>query len=275
MKSSVFIFLILLLAFPNLICAQYRQQNSRLSGNRTYGSFPFRKKPTKEQKKQLQANAEDQSKYAQLLTQQNTGIFKLLPDAGCEENPLVIKADENCLNIIPGSSFYSFREDEHTTETLADIRLKNGFLVSDGILSQGILVNLGDVAIERVSLNSEGLHYLRNYQPQELSKEANKQHLQMMRGVKSGKYEYRKIQSAVENSTYALRVIAYRGNIIRSFRGYHYDLLGGDKRIDLTIAFRVVRKEDDGSLTLVWKQLERRESPKLKYQRKKQVKNER
>lgn len=273
MKYLVFTIFVSLMTFPESVCAQLQQRRTpNFSSGSLRGVFPIRKKPTKEQKKLLQPKAEDLTKYAQLLAQPKTGMFRLLPDLDCEENSLVLKADEICLNAIPNSSVYSFREEEYASPVVADIRLKNGFLVSDGVLSQGILTNLGDVALDKVSLGSEGLDFLRNYQPQEFSKEAHRQHLQMVGGIQAGKYEYRKIHSAVENSTYALRVIAYRGNLFRSFRGFRYDLLGGDKRIDLTVAFRIIRKEADNSLTLVWKELERRESPKLKYIKKNQAK---
>ncbi len=39
--------------------------------------------------------------------------------------------------------------------------------------------------------------------------------------------------------------------------------LADDKRIDLTIAFRVVGKEKDGSQIVIWKELNRQNSPEL------------
>jgi hypothetical protein len=97
--------------------------------------------------------------------------------------------------------------------------------------------------------------------PHEQGVEAQKQFIQTMRGIKVGNYEYKKALPMIENATYALRVVAYKGSVFRSFRGYRFDVLFGDKRIDLTIAFRVVRKDTDGSATLVWKEIERREAP--------------
>lgn len=230
--------------------------------------FPFRKKPNKEQKRQLQPKADDLAKYANFLEQENAGIFRLLPDLGCQDSALVVRADETCLNAIPESSFYSFREDEHTSETLADVRIKNNNFVTDGLLSQGILVNLGNVELEETDINSRGFRFLNAYNPSELSPEAAKQSFEILRGINFDGYHYKKILPAVENNTYALRVVAYRGSLYRSYRGFLFDLLAGDKRIDITVAFRVVRKEPDGSLTLLWKELSRKESPKLKYPKK-------
>ena len=262
----------LLLISTGYAAAQTTQNAPRRAENfslRTRTFFPLRKKPTKEQKKLLEPRSEDLFAHARLLEQENTGIFRLLPDLGCEDNSLIIKADETCLNAVPESSFYSFREKEYVPEILADIRLKNNHLISNGILSQGIIVPLGDVALENVGVNSDGMKFLNDYVPQTINKEAQKQHLQMAHGVKSGKYIYRKIAPAMENMTYALRTIAYKGSIYRSFRGFRFNLLEGDKRIDLTLAFRIIRREEDGALTVIWKELERREAPRIKFQKRK------
>jgi hypothetical protein len=256
------IFIVLLVSL-NYAFAQ--RQRPSLTVIQRSGSFILRTKPTREQKKRLQPNPQDLARFAQFLRAPRTGIFRLMPDIGCTENVNVIRADSVCLNYVPESSYYSFREKEHTIEMLADIRLRNGFLISDGILSQGILVHLGEVELEQLAPASEGLEFLTGFAPHSLGPDAQKQYVQTMRGVKIGRYEYKKAHPLIENATYALRVVAYRGNVFRSFRGYRFDVLGGDKRIDLTLAFRVVRRETDGSATLLWKEIERREAPRLEF----------
>jgi len=270
MKFRAFTISVLLLVLVSGIYAQAPKIEGQKSVNSTFGSrtyFPIRRKATKEQKKQLLPRADDSAAYAQILQQSKTGIFRLLPDLECEKNTLVIKADETCLKAIPGSSFYSFREREHTEEVLADIRLKNNYLISDGILSQGIMVNLGDVALQNVTTESAGLKFLTDYAPQALNREAQKQFLQMTNGIKSDGYEYRTIVSANENTTYAMRVVAYKGSVLRTYRGFRFDLLQGDKRIDLTLAFRVIRRDKDGGLTILWKELARQKSPRIKFEK--------
>lgn len=268
MKLRFFIVCSLIMIFLSQICAQPPSRQISLTGGKPH-SFPFRKKPTREQKKQLSPVNEDLIKYARFLQQPNTGIFRLLPDLNCDENPLVIKVDEKCLRAIPESSFYSFREKEYTSEFLSDIRLENNHLITNGILAQGILVALGDVPLENITLKSEGLAFLNAYSPPISAAEAQKQFFEIAKGVSSGKYIYRKAFPVKEDTTFALRVIAYRGNIFRTFRGYRYDLLEGDKRVDLTLAFRVVRKAADGGVTLLWKELERRKSPRIEFPKKK------
>lgn len=261
MVIRVITIFIVLLILPNYFSAQTQRPGMTIL--RRTGNFIIRTKPTKEQKKRLVPNAQDLRKYEQFLEQPRTGIFRLMPDIGCTENINVIRADAVCLNFVPESSYYSFREKEHTIEILSDIRLKNGFLISDGILSQSILVNLGEIALENLVPTNEGLKFLSDFSPNSQGSEAQKQFIQLMRGVKVGNYQYKKALPMIENATYALRVVAYKGNIFRAFRGYRFDILDGDKRIDLTIAFRVIRKEQDGGVTLLWKEIGRKDSPRL------------
>ena len=226
-------------------------------------ALPFRSKLTSEQKKRLSPSRTDFVKYASILNQPNVFLIKIFPDLGCEENANVIRADEICINAVPNSAFYSFREREHTNEYLSDLRIKDGFFVSDGILSQGVLVSLGNAPLENLTLESKGLEFLNKFTPETDSKEVLRQSSQFTKGFKVDNFEYKKFLPIVENTTYALRVIAYRGNFWRVFRGLKFDVLQGDDRADLVVAFSVVGKSEDGSLTLLWKELQRKKAPKV------------
>jgi hypothetical protein len=263
MRPTILAICIIFLSFP--LFAEAQPARPSLTTMKRTGVFPLRTKPNREQRQRLQPHPRDIEQFASLLEQPRTGIVRLLPDLGCYENVNILKADETCRSAIPESSFYSFREREHTLEILADIRLKAGFLISDGILAQGMLANIGDVALDRVTTETEGFGFIEGFEPDASATVAKDQYMALVRGVKAGNHEYRKTVAAVENTTYAMRVVAYKGNIIRSFRGWRFDLLEGDKRIDITLAFRVVRKDGDGSVTIVWKELGRRESPRLRF----------
>lgn len=252
-----------------------RQKNNSRQGislsNRT--SIPFKMPISKEQRRRLAPDEFLLSKHASFLKQSRTGLIKLFPDLGCEENANVLRVDSNCLNWIPNSAFYSFREKQHTSEILSDLIYKNGFLVTDGILSQGILAAVGDVPLENISLSSEGMKFLLEYKPESLSQDAFKQFVQISKGVRDGKFEYRKAIPAVENMTYLIRVIAYKGSFYRVYRGLNFDVLYGDKRVDLTLAFRVLRKEEDGSIALLWKELARKDAPRVVFPKKEKKKD--
>ncbi|HEX8637094.1 MAG TPA: hypothetical protein VF692_03450, partial [Pyrinomonadaceae bacterium] len=90
-------------------------------------------------------------------------------------------------------------------------------------------------------------------------------------GIKFNGYNYTKSLEAKKDTTYALRVIAYHpqrkimSNNNVSDRRFIWLVSDGatDKRVDLTLAFRIIRKETDGSITIVWKQLNRQKSPEI------------
>lgn len=269
MKGCFFTFCVLVNLFAGFAFTQTSGISIRSMRGGNSRDIPNAKKPNKEQKKVLEPNQSDLTKYSRFLDQPNTGIFRLLPDLKCEGNINIIRADKKCLEAIPQSSFYSFREREHTPQHLSDIRLVNDYLISDGMLSQSFLVKLGDVKLEDVSLETDGLNFMQNFSAIAESVEAREQFLNFARGVKSEDFVYRKMLPVNENTTYALRAVAFRANLYQTFRGFRYDMLGGDNRIDITVAFRVIRKNDDGSLTLLWKELDRRDAPKFKFAKRK------
>lgn len=244
-----------------------KSPNRGRGGNLNF--FPFKAKRTKDQDKKLRPNAEDLAKFADFLKQPRTGIFRLMNDVGCDSNVYVIRVDEGCKNSIPGGSFYSFREREYTTAYLADIRFRDGLLITDGLLSQNILVRLGNTPLENLSTESQGMKFLVDFVPETINTAATRQYIEIVKGVRADRYEYRKVLPASENMTYAMRIVAYRGSFYRSFRGWIFDLISGDDRFDLTLGFRIVRKAEDGSVTILWKELERKKSPKLKYDKNK------
>lgn len=225
-------------------------------------------KPNREQKILLAPDSLDLNTYAAFLKQPNTGLIKIFPDVGCEENAGIVRVDAECLRWIPNSGFYSFRRKKYVSESLADIRYKDGFFISDGLLAQGIITALGNVPIENVSLANNELRFLTEYKPEPQNRDAAVQSRKITSGVKAGDYIYKNTWRAVENTTYAVRVIAYRGAFYFPFQGRLFNLLDGDARKDIIVIFRVVRKNTDGSLTLLWKELDRKESPKLIYPKK-------
>lgn len=271
-KYLILIIIKFLLIFPLSLFSQTSQQPINRGGSTQQRSyFPFKPKHTKDEKERLAPNAEDKLKYTGFLRENRTGLFRLMNDVECAENLYVIRVDEGCSEFIQGSSFYSFRKKEYTTAHLSDIRYKDGLLITDAIFSQNILVRLGDIPLETLTLSSDGMKFLVDFVPEDLNTKATKQYVELVKGIRFNKYEYRKAIPAILNNTYAMRIVAYRGSLYKRFHGWAYDLLAGDNRSDLIVAFRIIRKDSDGSISILWKELERKKSPKIKYERKKKV----
>jgi hypothetical protein len=93
-------------------------------------------------------------------------------------------------------------------------------------------------------------------------------------GVERDGYLYSRSLTANENTTYAVRAIAYRGRVLRAVKGVSYNELDFDKRRDIIVAFRIVQKEPDGSISILWNQLSDNEAPKMKQPAKKTSKED-
>jgi hypothetical protein len=129
------------------------------------------------------------------------------------------------------------------------------------------LVDLGDVPIEQTSLGSAELKYLVEFQPSAGFKEANDVNESLTNGIKHDGFLYLRSIPAVEDHTYALRSIAYRGRVMTSIKGVPYNELDFDRRRDIIIVFRIVQKDADGSISILWNQLSDKEAPKIKPER--------
>ena len=220
---------------------------------------PYNKAELKKIKALLEPNPEDLAKYKDFLEQPKTGMFRLFPDFECEIKN-VIRADGDCENFIPGGWVYSFRLKTRNAGFLSDIRFSGEDLITDGFLAQGILVPLGDIGLETISLNSEGMKFLNDYKPAVQSREAKKQFTQIANVFAFDGFRYAKRVRAIANINYAMRVIAYRNDNVGG-------LIDFDKRMDLTVVFRIVRKDENGGITILWKELKRQDAPKLIFQK--------
>jgi hypothetical protein len=224
------------------------------------------RKPTREEMKVLTPSAEYYNKYAQFLRQPETGIIKLNSNSSCAESPSVVAASENCLqySMPGGGTAYSFRAESHRTPRLADLTLSKNVLMSDGVLQHGILVNLGDVPLDTVTPETRGIKYLFDFKPLTTAESLVKFDELLQKGIKADGFVYGLGFYVQNQTTYALRSIAYKGKVARSVNGIIYNELDFDKRRDILVAFRVIELETNGNVTLIWKILSNRESPTLK-----------
>ena len=242
------------------------------SGNNSSGNIflnsiqPLYRKPSKKELELLAPDQSDQNKYADFLKQSKTGITKLIASVDCPTNTAVVSATPECLIYsMPGSgASYSFRTDSYRINRLADLTISNETFLATGTLINGLMVSLGDVAIEQVSLTTKGVEFLNEFEPPtDYAKAAETAQL-LQDGIEKNGFTYKNVLSVEENTTYVLRSIAYRGNAPRTVQGVTYDEFDYDKREDIFVAFRVIREDNDGNITIVWKELKNQKSPKLK-----------
>lgn len=227
---------------------------------------PLYRKPTENELFAIAPRPGTGNKYRDFLRRPNTGMFRLVVDTGCAENSKVITATDDCVKYtMPGAgNSFSFRTRNYRIKGLADLTYSDNSLRITGMMMHGILVNLGDVPIEEVFLQTRGVQYPAAFQPVTDFETARAKDEQIVGGVERDGFLYKRSLPANENATYVLRAVAYRGKLFRTVRGVSYNEMDFDKRRDVIIAFRVVYRDTDGSLTIVWQELSNVDSPKLK-----------
>lgn len=247
---------------------------------RSGARFPGERIPplTVKEKKAIEAlktpKPEDISSYSRLLALKGTGMVRLLPGAACASK-YIVRADLPCTNILPNVATHVFRKSGFT----ADIAFQNGELVADGFFAHSIMTSLGNIPLDDLTESTKGMQYISSYSPASDVENAKRQYSEIVKGITADGFIYKNRITPVPGSTYAIRIVAFRnGNNVRKRRAWYraniplaryqagYVIskqIENEVRIDLTVAFRVIKKDEEGGITLVWKELSRRESPKL------------
>jgi hypothetical protein len=184
----------------------------------------------------LSPSAKDLAAFAEFLKQPNTGLFRLFP-GGLYEDKLSIRG---------GGAYYSFARLTHEYGAGHDIELKPVRHPNDYVpppiaeyyflTGHGFIAVLGNVPLEKVTLEHKGVKFLAEYNPPSTIAEFSAEQRRTRRGIDKNGYGYNRTAPVTVNYTYALRSINYGQS-------------------DLLIVFRVVRKEINGSLVILWKTL--------------------
>jgi hypothetical protein len=183
----------------------------------------------------LAPSKEDRRAHADFLAQPDTGLVRLLPREKWDGK----------LSTRGGAAFYSFARLTHEYGYGSDIMLEQDML-SAGFAGANFafMTNLGDAPLETISAETEGVHYMASFQTPSPEADARKAQRQVSAGFQSGQWTYKNRLPVSVGSTYVLRSINY-----------------GDS--DVLVAFRVLRKDSDGSVVLLWKMLEKFPKPTL------------
>ncbi len=255
---------------------------SRISNARREISLSGNKKLSGKERKRIEniakVDEEIKNKYKSFLKKSNTGIFRLLPDFECETKN-VIRLDGDCKIFVPGLWTYSFRSEDYSDRNIYDITFKGDELTTGSLLSQGILVSLGDKSLDSILLSSAGLSFLTDFKPATEFEAINKQYREISEGIEQNGFTFSNTQQMKVNTTYALRVIAYKykdkwksrmneKNVFQATdveRRFH--ILNFDERNDSIYIFRIVDKSADGGVAILWKRLTKEESPKIIFEK--------
>ena len=224
-----------LFLFCLTVCAQARAQADKRE--RAAAEIESLREQLKAKEAVLLAlSKEDQETYAAFLSRPDTGLARLLPREKWDGK----------LTIRGGGGYYSFTRRSNDYDAGPDIELAQGlFMAGFAGADFGFMTALGDVPLETVSTETEAVQFMASFKPPSVEAEARKAAWQFAPAHEEGRWTYTRAQQASVNNTYVLRSINY-----------------GES--DVLVAFRVVRKDADGSVVLLWKMIEKFPAPELK-----------
>ena len=205
----------------------------------------------KEAEQKLLAPSQYYEKYASFLLEKKTGLARIFVDKGCGIGKKVSAAElENCGDVIPvrgGGAFYSFRYKSNHFYGISDgwdLYLYKGhkFLAGNDTV-QTLIADLGNVNFDELSLKSKAFDFLDDYDPVSSLAEIKEKNKILKNGISANGYTYSNMANVNLDSTYIVRTVAYKRSKFLSHG------------TDLTLAFKIVGREPDGSLIILWREL--------------------
>jgi hypothetical protein len=191
----------------------------------------------------LSPAAEDRAPCKELLSQPDTGLIRLLPREIYESE--TYKKNQKTLTIRGAGAFYSFARLTHEYGYGSDLMLDSDYLsVGFAGACYGMMIDLGDVPLHEITAEYPGVGALSDYAAAKDEPQA--------------RVEQRQVQAGriLDGATYKARVPLKIGTTFL-LRSINYDYT------DVLVAFRVGRKDTDGSVIIAWKLLKRFPKPEL------------
>jgi hypothetical protein len=229
---SAAFFLVILSTCSISVCAQSESRESLLAQIEAK-----RAELAMLQKEFLAPTDEDRVAYAEFLKQPDTGLTRLLPREVFDK--------DSKLTVRGGGSYFSFTRRIHEYGWGTQIGLEqNQILTCFAGADYGMIANLGDVPLEDFSLEYPGVKFLASYEAAREEPVARSEYGRFGAGLNIDGTGYKTRLPVVVNNSYVLRGIHYSDS-------------------DVLVALRVVRKDTDGSIIILWKQLKKYSKPEL------------
>lgn len=197
---------------------------------------------------------EDVLLFQDFLKKKNTGLAKIFPDPKCGSEFLVDLENLQCAAAlsIPGrGAYFSFRVKKNYPFAYSDIHFEDGNFKVGGRSELGIISNVGNRNIDSIEPSSPEIAFFQRFKPEKTEAKIRVQELQVKRGFSENGFTYSDKAEVKVNDTYVVRTVAFR----------FYEQNFNDKRVDIIVVFRVVKQDADGALTILWRRLNKKESP--------------
>jgi hypothetical protein len=195
------------------------------------------------EKEFLDVSETDRIAFAQLLSQPNTGLIRLLPREKFDSE--VYKKSQKTITMRGAGAYYSFVQLTHEYGFGSDISLDHDkLLVGFAGLDYGMIVQVLEQSLDDLSGGNPSVRPLIDYLPPKTEAAIRREQTRFGRGATIDDITLRSSAPVEVGATYLLRSISY-------------------DRSDILVGLKVARKDSDGSLIIAWKLLNRFAAPKV------------
>ena len=144
-----------------------------------------------------------------------------------------------------GAAYYSFTTKLHNYNNIPQIELTNNSLsVGFAGADYGFIADLEGIPLEEINKETKGVNFLINYKSPNNELLARSEFKKFIKNYETDGVNFKQSVSAIVGHSYILRAITYN-------------------QADISVAFKIHRKDTDGSLIIFWKLLEQFEKPML------------
>lgn len=186
---------------------------------------------------------EDEDTYATFLEQPNTGLIRLLPRERYDTE--VYREVRKTITLRGGGAYYSFSRRSHEYGAGSNISWESGYLsVGFAGANYGMMTALEDVSLESLTPEHYAVQLLSKYVPPKREPEARLEYRRFQAGTTISDWPFLSRLPARSGITYLLRSISYGQG-------------------DLLVGFRIIRKDTDDSLLILWKLIKKYPVPAL------------
>lgn len=198
--------------------------------------------------------------YEDFLKDSDHGILRLFPDRGCDKGITVtVESLEKCGSAIPvrgAGSLFSFRLRTNYSRIpdFWDIHFSDGIVSGGNDTVQVIFAETDLTDLTLIKGNHPSLKAISRYEPKSTKSEIEQQGVELRKGIMLDGVRLSNELQPNSDKVFAARVIAYFDKPPNGFRyGSRFD----GKGLDIKLAFQIVGREDDGSLIIIWSELQR------------------
>lgn len=172
-----------------------------------------------------------------LAEKEKVNVFRILPRPTTENGSLY--------SVRGGGAYYSFTKQSHSYHEIPQIELqKDKLTVGFYGCNTGFLADLSEISLSDVSEKTKGFNYLADYQAVNTEPQCRAEHIRISNGFDIEGILFKKTLPANAGHTYLLRAISYG-------------------EADVMVAFKIQRKDTDGSLIIFWKLIKQFDKPVL------------